>query len=169
VKRRISDVKPIRLFAFYGNDAVAALGASETTEPSNLHLGHKNIIEHCDRPFDSVQEMNRTLIDDWNAVVDPDEVVFFLGDLGHFAKEDHLRQWLDELHGRVVFIEGNHDRPSRYVDGVNTHQYYFLEQGDRTFCCTHRPENQQANVSIELTGYKPIEVQKLIELIDSGE
>jgi hypothetical protein len=33
VKRQISDVKAIRLFTFYGNNAVVAFGASETTEP----------------------------------------------------------------------------------------------------------------------------------------
>lgn len=165
---------------------------------SDLHLGHANIIDHCDRPFKSVEEMNQALISSWNAEIDPDDVVLFLGDLGHFADEDALRRWLAELNGRIVFIEGNHDHPSRYTDGVQTHQYYILKRGDREFCCTHRPENaprfwdgwvfhghhhnsdleayplvnpttQQANLSIELTGYRPLSEDTLIELIDRGE
>ena len=165
---------------------------------SDLHLGHENIIEYCDRPFDSVEEMNRTLIDNWNDAIGPDDVVVFLGDLGRFAGEDDLRRWLCELHGRIVFIEGNHDSPSRYVDGVHTHQYSILERGDREFCCTHRPENaprfwdgwiihghhhnnhpveyplvnpeeRRVNVSTELTGYRPIPEEDLVSLIDGGE
>jgi len=30
---------------------------------SDLHLDHSNIIDHCDRPFGSVEEMNETLIE----------------------------------------------------------------------------------------------------------
>lgn len=142
--------------------------------------------------------MNQTLIDKWNDEVRADDVVVFLGDLGRFADEKSLRRWLDELHGRVIFIKGNHDTPSRYVDGVNTHQYYILKRGDREFCCTHRPENaprfwdgwtihgnyhnghpveyplvnqaeQRVNVSVELTGYQPVPENKLIALIEEGE
>ncbi|WP_254807897.1 hypothetical protein [Natronosalvus amylolyticus] len=165
---------------------------------SDLHLDHANIIEHCDRPFDSVTEMNRALIDNWNTTVSADDIVFFLGDLGHFADEAALRAWFDELNGRIVFIEGNHDSPSRYVDGVHTHQYYFLTQGDREFCCTHRPENAPrfwdgwvihghhhnthpeayplvnpatncVNVSVELLDYKPVLVDTVVELIERDE
>jgi hypothetical protein len=38
VKRRISDVTPICLFAFYGNNAVVASPSSETTEPVFLYF-----------------------------------------------------------------------------------------------------------------------------------
>ncbi|MFP9191203.1 hypothetical protein ACLI4Q_06005 [Natrialbaceae archaeon A-CW1-1] len=165
---------------------------------SDLHLDHTNIMESCDRPFDTVEEMNRTLIENWNMTVSDDDVVFFLGDLGHFADEDDLRRWLDRLNGRIVFIEGNHDSPSRYVDGVHTHQYYILSQGEWELCCTHRPENTPrfwdgwiihghhhnthpedypllnpdtycVNVSVELIDYKPVLVDTIVDCIDQGE
>ena len=166
---------------------------------SDLHLGHENIIEYCDRPFDSVEEMDNTLIENWNDVVDDEhDVVFFLGDLGAFAREEELRELLGRLNGRIVFVEGNHDHPSRYVDGINTHQYYILERGDRQFCCTHRPENaprfwegwivhghhhdndtdeypfldperRRVNVSVELIGYEPLPEEELINYVERGE
>lgn len=42
---------------------------------SDTHFGHKNIIGFCDRPFDDIEEMNRALIERWNAKVsDADDV-----------------------------------------------------------------------------------------------
>lgn len=165
---------------------------------SDLHLGHENIIEHCDRPFDTVEEMNQVLIDNWNRTVTNDDVVFFLGDLGQFADDEQLRYWLDKLNGRIVFIEGNHDSPDRYVSGVHTHQYYILTQGEHEFCCTHRPENaprfwdgwiihghhhnnhptkypfvnpeeHRVNVSVELINYRPIRVEQVINYVQKRE
>lgn len=165
---------------------------------SDLHLGHENIIDHCNRPFTSIDEMNETLIDNWNSCVDERDVVFFLGDLGKFAGQDQLHHWLDQLNGRIVFIQGNHDKPERYTTGVNTHQYYILQNGNREFCLTHspenapkywndwiihghhhnndlenypllHPENKTVNISIELTNYKPIEESQLLELLDRNQ
>ena len=165
---------------------------------SDLHLGHQNIIEYCNRPFTSVDEMNSTLIENWNEVVGENDIVFFLGDLGRFANEEALNRWLIKLTGRIIFIEGNHDHPRRYIDGLNTHQYYILKQGEWQFCCTHRPENapqfwegwtihghhhnsnpheypfinageQYINVSVELLDYRPLNIDILIELLEQGE
>tara|TARA_Y100000310_G_C20698531_1_gene827510 strand:+ start:6571 stop:6885 length:315 start_codon:yes stop_codon:yes gene_type:complete len=47
---------------------------------ADSHFSHENIIKYCDRPFDSVEEMDRTLIDNWNAVVPEDGVVIHAGD-----------------------------------------------------------------------------------------
>lgn len=36
---------------------------------SDLHLGHEGILKYCHRPFAGVEEMNSTLIRNYNAVV----------------------------------------------------------------------------------------------------
>ena len=76
---------------------------------ADLHLGHENIIRYCDRPFGSVDEMDRALIERWNEVVEPTDEVWVLGDvaLGPIAQTLPL---VGELHGRKLLLSGNHDR-----------------------------------------------------------
>ena len=48
---------------------------------SDLHLGHKNILKLCNRPFSSIEEMDATLIENWNKKVHKNDQVYILGDL----------------------------------------------------------------------------------------
>ena len=75
---------------------------------ADTHFGHKNIIRYCDRPFSSIDEMNETLISNWNSVVGPDDLVFHLGDfsVGGAAEWTSL---LNKLNGEIFLILGNHD------------------------------------------------------------
>ena len=50
---------------------------------SDLHLGHRGIIRMQDRPFADLEEMNRVLIYNYNAVVGKDDIVYILGDIAH--------------------------------------------------------------------------------------
>lgn len=76
---------------------------------ADLHLGHRNIIDYCDRPFADADAMNETLIERWNDVVAADDTVWVVGDfaLGKIADTLPL---VDLLHGRKVLVAGNHDR-----------------------------------------------------------
>ena len=47
---------------------------------SDLHFGHKNVIEFDHRPFHDVNEMDHLMIESWNSRVQPDDTVYILGD-----------------------------------------------------------------------------------------
>lgn len=75
---------------------------------ADSHIGHRNIIKYCQRPFSDVEEMNKTLISNWNKVVGINDYVFHLGDfsVGGAAEWTSL---LDSLNGRIFLVLGNHD------------------------------------------------------------
>ena len=76
---------------------------------ADLHLNHKNILGYCDRPFSSIEEMDETLINNWNSVVSSKDQVYFLGDLA-LGNHSKVTSYLDQLNGRIYLQEGNHDR-----------------------------------------------------------
>lgn len=47
---------------------------------ADTHFNHSNIIGFDNRPFSSVEEMNETLIHNWNSVVKHGDQVYILGD-----------------------------------------------------------------------------------------
>lgn len=76
---------------------------------SDTHFGHDNVIKYCNRPFSSCEDMNETMIRNWNAVVSPDDEVWHLGDFA-FRSIEFARQIFDRLNGCKHLVRGNHDR-----------------------------------------------------------
>ena len=67
---------------------------------ADLHLGHANVIRHCDRPFKSVDEMDEALIRNWNSRVHRLDTVYIVGDL-FFRNRRPCEECLAELNGGV--------------------------------------------------------------------
>jgi calcineurin-like phosphoesterase family protein len=82
---------------------------SQTWLTSDTHFGHKNIIKYCNRPFSNVDEMNETLIANWNAVVKPEDDIWHLGDVAFCTSKAKAFWLLSRLNGRIHIVEGNHD------------------------------------------------------------
>jgi calcineurin-like phosphoesterase family protein len=80
---------------------------SETYFTSDTHLNHFNIIEYCNRPFVSAQEMNEIIIANWNTIIRPSDTVYHLGDFG-FGEQ--CKKIFQRLNGQKFLIIGNHDR-----------------------------------------------------------
>lgn len=76
---------------------------------SDLHLGHQNIIKLTNRPFDSVEQMNETLIKLWNQTVSKKDIVYILGDFFFKTPLEKTHEIIKSLHGRKILIKGNHD------------------------------------------------------------
>jgi len=75
---------------------------------SDHHFGHKDIIKYCQRPFESVEEMDRELIVAWNSVVRDDDTVYHLGDFT-LADQDRALKYFEQLNGRIFVLNGTHD------------------------------------------------------------
>lgn len=76
---------------------------------SDLHFGHKNIIEYEKRPFRNIEDMNAGIIKNWNKVVSNDDMVFCLGDVS-FGGAEMTKECVSQLQGKKILIMGNHDR-----------------------------------------------------------
>lgn len=97
---------------------------------ADTHFCHANIIKYANRPFDSIDDMNMALINNWNEVVRPHDTVYHLGDFGFFNDKSKHRiiDFLNELNGYIVFLEGNHDKKTReYKERFN--EYYYMNRG----------------------------------------
>lgn len=76
---------------------------------ADTHFAHGNIIQMANRPFHSVEEMNKALIQNWNAKVSDNDDIYILGD---FTLKGPLlaNELLKQLHGMKMCLRGNHDR-----------------------------------------------------------
>ena len=109
---------------------------------SDSHYGHSNIIWMCKRPYTNVEEMNRKLIENWNNVVKPDDLVFHLGDFA-FGGQPLWRSIIEQLNGNIILIKGNHDDRNLkngckvLFDGVYDQVKFYIE--NRCIYLNHYP------------------------------
>ena len=86
---------------------------------SDWHLGHKNIIQYDKRPFQNVLEMNETIINNHNSLIQDEDDFYFLGDFS-FTNKKITREYLNRINGQLYFIKGNHD----YKDTLKLYQEF---------------------------------------------
>jgi calcineurin-like phosphoesterase family protein len=95
---------------------------------SDTHFGHNNIIKYTAplRPFASKEEMNAVMIANYLAVVGPEDIVIFGGDVC-FGSVNAMNDILHSLPGYKIQIVGNHDM---HRDGT----LYELDFDERHLC-----------------------------------
>lgn len=125
---------------------------------SDTHFFHENVIKFCNRPYESVEQMNQALIANWNKVVAHEDHVWFLGDFS-FGKIPETEGILYRLNGIKHLITVNHDRKGRCqgLDWskhfVDQHDYYRLKIGNNKFVLCHFPFSSWERGYINLHGH----------------
>lgn len=111
---------------------------------SDTHFGHSNIINLSQRPFRHVDEMNRRLIQNWNAYVSDHDEIYILGDFAYKGATEQVNEILKKLKGKKYLIRGNHDL---FIDDEAfdlsafewVKDYYILDYKKRKFVLFHYP------------------------------
>jgi len=74
------------------------------------HYGHSLIIKYCNRPFESVEEMDSELIRRFNEVVGKNDLTVHAGDFCWCKKEKEAHiKYISKLNGNHTFLKGSHD------------------------------------------------------------
>ena len=106
------------------------------------HFGHENVVWMCNRPFDTIEEMNETLIENWNRKVKGNDTICIVGDF--FFRCADPESILKRLHGKKRLIIGNHD--SSWMGKFDYEKYFvsvddFLQisDGEHSLTLCHYP------------------------------
>lgn len=103
-KKPMAQSKTIKAYAQYGLKWQWSLEVEELYGWSDLHYGHAKIIEYANRPFDTVETMNRALLEAKNTI--PSEAWLLYG--GDIAFQTHGYQAATRGH-HDIYVLGNHD------------------------------------------------------------
>ncbi len=76
---------------------------------ADTHFGDPHILRHRGARYDSIAAHDAALVDAWNAVVGPEDMVWHLGDFAAGASREHCAAMFAQLNGIKRLIRGNHD------------------------------------------------------------
>jgi len=160
---------------------------------SDTHFHHANILTFRGsdgaliRPgFNSVDEMNERIVENWNRVVRPNDHVYHLGDVGLKASSSTLAALVARLNGVKRLVRGNHDKhqTTQYVrmgfkeihgmrllfDVWLTHAPLHQSSMGKAIGNIHghihekaSPPGPYLNVSVEAVQYQPISLEQARE------
>lgn len=119
---------------------------------SDLHIGHKNILNFTDRdgkkirPFDSLEEMHQVILRNWNSTITDEDNVYVLGDIGF--NKGQTEEFLMQAKGKKHLILGNHDTflmsfYEGYFDSISVWKTFKTNRSIKVIM-THAPLHPQS-------------------------
>ena len=158
---------------------------------ADTHFGHENMIKYERCQFASTEDMDATIIKNWNNVVSKRDKVIVAGDVSFYNKEK-TAEIIQQLNGKKVLVKGNHDKrnnswwadvgfsevsnypiickewiivqhePPTYInDAMPFFWIYGHTHGTRMYSTVTK---NTACVCVERWDYAPVQLEKIIEL-----
>lgn len=114
---------------------------------SDWHFLHDKDFVYKPRGFQTCEEMNKTLIDNFNEIVQPNDDIYVLGDclLGGASQLEKGLGLMSWLNGKLHLIRGNHCTDKRWAaykeldNVVEIETAMYLKYGKYHFYLSHFP------------------------------
>jgi calcineurin-like phosphoesterase family protein len=169
---------------------------------ADTHFGHEKAINYHSndkkiRPWNSVNDQDRELIDNWNSVISKDDTVYHVGDVCDTSVVG-IGDCVDRLNGIKILVKGNLDIAdnSEYLkqfdevydefhtielDGYRillSHNYTSIENISKYNCSLNIHGHLHADcvqdpryfcVSLERTNFHPISTEQLLLSIKENQ
>lgn len=109
---------------------------------SDTHLGHKNIVGYCNRPWNHEE----LIIDNWARTLNWDDTILHLGDVA-FGNLESIEYWanrIKHLPGKKFLIKGNHDHSRSmkiYKEIFEVVDPFIQDFSDVKFYFSHYPDH----------------------------
>ena len=97
---------------------------------SDLHFCHNKEFIWKERGFNSVEEMNEFIVEQFNQIIKPDDDLYLLGDCCMGQNEDSI-PLLAKINGMKHLAIGNHDTDARLVEYRIRNLFGSIEYGGR--------------------------------------
>lgn len=113
---------------------------------ADLHFDYSNVLTgrpgQQGRPFATVEDMNRSIIERFNQVLSKDDILIILGDVACYKVNP--AKYLKEIRGKKVLIVGNHDKEplshKSFRDCfVDIRESEIIKEGDEKIFLSHYP------------------------------
>lgn len=169
---------------------------------SDPHFGHGGSLKWPNgkgRKFNSVEEMNSVIINNWNKTVTNEDEIYCLGDFSYKSSKKMIIDVMKSLNGKIIFITGNHDYDTLEANKIihrfdSIHNILEFESNEAFFVLCHYPiyswrlKNRGSihlhghvhgeptgisgnimDVSCEVINYTPISIDEVISKFKQNE
>ena len=113
---------------------------------SDSHFNHNKEFIYAARGFQTIEEMNEAIIENWNKMIKSDDIVYHLGDVMLGADLQSGLDLVRRLNGHKYLAYGNHDTQNRLCTFVEARLFEDIKMGyrikgpgKRSYITTHYP------------------------------
>lgn len=112
---------------------------------SDTHFNHNKDFVYKARGFNSIEEMNEKIIENWNSIVTDEDTIYVLGDVIMGEDLQAGLRIISKLKGQKYLAYGNHDTETKLKAFKTNHFFkdiqmgYRIKYGKRTYVLTHYP------------------------------
>lgn len=111
---------------------------------ADTHFGQTRTLELSKRPFNSVAQMDKQIIDNWNSVVSQEDTVYHLGDAGKLYRlselnANHIKLVLGNYEHEINIFLDSHNQLGNRVEIIPSNS--LIEIDGVTFGLVHKPED----------------------------